>query len=49
MTYEVEANIYKSRKDHKQDEWKKHTKDDNAIIAGFCDWLDLLPCNELFH
>lgn len=26
MSYEVLANIYKSRKDHKQDEWKEHSE-----------------------
>lgn len=36
MNYEVLANIYKSRKDHKLDEW--HT---------FCDWIEGLPYSEL--
>lgn len=36
MNYEVLANIYKSRKNHKLDEW--HT---------FCDWIELLPYSEL--
>lgn len=36
VNYEVLANIYKSRKDHKLDEW--HT---------FCDWIELLPYSEL--
>lgn len=36
VNYEVLANIYKSRKDHKLDEW--HT---------FCDWIKTLPYNEL--
>ena len=36
LNYEVLANIYKSRKDHKLDEW--HT---------FCDWIDSLPYSEL--
>ena len=35
MNYEVLANIYKSRKNHKLDEW--HT---------FCDWIKTLPYNE---
>ena len=36
LNYEVLANIYKSRKDHKLDEW--HT---------FCDWVRGLPNSEL--
>jgi hypothetical protein len=36
LNYEVLANIYKSRKDHKLDEW--HT---------FCDWIESLPYSEL--
>lgn len=36
LNYEVLANIYKSRKDHKLDEW--HT---------FCDWIEDLPYSEL--
>ena len=36
LNYEVLANIYKSRKNHKLDEW--HT---------FCDWLKSLPYSEL--
>ena len=36
LNYEVLANIYKSRKDHKLDEW--HT---------FCDWVKDLPYSEL--
>lgn len=36
LNYEVLANIYKSRKNHKLDEW--HT---------FCDWLETLPYSEL--
>lgn len=34
--YEVLANIYKSRKNHKLDEWK-----------GFCEWIEALPYSEL--
>ena len=37
MNYEVLANIYKSRKDHKLDEWRE----------GFCDWIRQLPYSEL--
>ena len=36
LNYEVLANIYKSRKNHKLDEW--HT---------FCDWIEELPYSEL--
>lgn len=36
LNYEVLANMYKSRKNHKLDEW--HT---------FCDWIKSLPYSEL--
>ena len=36
MNYEVLANIYKSRKDHKLDEWRR-----------FCKWVEELPYSEL--
>lgn len=36
LSYEVLANMYKSRKNHKLDEW--HT---------FCDWIESLPYSEL--
>lgn len=36
LNYEVLANIYKSRKDHKLDEWRK-----------FCEWIEALPFSEL--
>ena len=36
LNYEVLANIYKSRKDHKLDEWRE-----------FCKWIETLPYNEL--
>lgn len=36
LNYEVLANIYKSRKDHKLDEWR-----------DFCNWIESLPCSEL--
>lgn len=36
LNYEVLANIYKSRKNHKLDEW--HT---------FCDWIETLPYSSL--
>ena len=36
MNYEVLANIYKSRKDHKLDEWRE-----------FCAWIETLPYSEI--
>lgn len=36
MNYEVLANIYKSRKDHKLDEWR-----------SFCRWIKTLPYQKL--
>ena len=36
INYEVLANIYKSRKDHKLDEWRE-----------FCKWIETLPHSEL--
>ena len=36
MNYEVLCNIYRSRKDHKLDEWKE-----------FCKWIEELPYSEL--
>lgn len=36
MNYEVLCNIYKSRKDHKLDEWRE-----------FCKWIESLPYSEV--
>ena len=36
LNYEVLANIYKSRKDHKLDEWRE-----------FCEWIEGLPYSEI--
>ena len=36
LNYEVLANIYKSRKNHKLDEWRE-----------FCKWIENLPYTEL--
>ena len=36
LNYEVLANIYTSRKNHKLDEWKE-----------FCKWIKTLPYSEL--
>lgn len=56
LNYEVLANIYKSRKDHKLDEWRLHeipeehafrNKDFSSGMWGFCDWIESLPCSEL--
>lgn len=55
MNYEVLANIYKSRRNHKLDEWAetKLTGDcpadmyPNKFINGFCDWIKTLPYSEL--
>lgn len=36
VNYEVLSNIYKSRKNHKLDEWRE-----------FCGWVETLPYSEL--
>lgn len=36
LNYEVLANMYKSRRNHKLDEWNT-----------FCDWIEMLPYSEL--
>ena len=36
LNYEVLANIYKSRRNHKLDEW-----------VDFCEWIEMLPYSEL--
>ena len=36
LNYEVLANIYKSRRNHKLDEWR-----------DFCEWIETLPYSEL--
>ena len=36
INYEVLSNIYKSRKDHKLDEWRE-----------FCKWIETLPYSEI--
>ena len=38
LNYEVLANMYKSRKNHKLDEWRE-----------FCKWIETLPLNELIR
>ena len=56
MNYEVLANIYKSRRNHKLDEWRVHktpeehefrNKDFSSGKWGFCDWIESLPYSEL--
>ena len=57
MNYEVLANIYKSRRNHKLDEWAEHDlkKPDSTAQAlysrdqyfGFCDWIKTLPYSEI--
>lgn len=55
LNYEVLAHIYKSRKNHKLDEWAetKLVGDcpanmyPNKLINGFCDWIKELPYSEL--
>lgn len=59
LNYEVLANIYKSRQNHRLDEWCKHEEmvyknymDDveRESIEGqfsFCDWIESLPYSEL--
>ena len=58
MNYEVLANIYKSRRNHKLDEWAEHKDvnitDGEKVVRtipnqhqGFCDWIKTLPYSEL--
>lgn len=57
LNYEVLANIYKSRKNHKLDEWAEHSSSipdstSQALYSkdlpfGFCDWIKSLPFSEL--
>lgn len=56
LNYEVLTNIYKSRKNHKLDEWCVHdkpkeydfrNKDFSSGMWGFCDWIENLPYSEL--
>ena len=45
LNYEVLANIYKSRRNHKLDEWAEH--DISEKNQGFCDWIKTLPYSEI--
>lgn len=59
LNYEVLSNIYKSRRNHKLDEWSEHKEQlyitDREDIKresiegqfGFCDWIKTLPYSEL--
>ena len=55
MNYEVLANIYKSRKNHKLDEWAEHYPIIGVDLSGggsysnlgFCDWIKTLSYSEL--
>lgn len=55
MNYEVLANIYKSRRNHKLDEWAEtklvgdcpSNMYPNKFANGFCDWIKTLPYSEL--
>lgn len=56
LNYEVLANIYKWRKNHKLDEWRVHdvpkehelrNRDFASGKWGFCDWIESLPYSEL--
>lgn len=59
INYEVLANIYKSRRNHKLDEWKEHKKTipdstsqalyskDSEFDFGLCDWIKTLPYSEI--
>ena len=55
LNYEVLANIYKSRRNHKLDEWAEtkligdHPSNmyPNKFTNGFCDWIKTLPYSEL--
>ena len=57
LNYEVLANIYKSRKGHRLDEWREHgtvfAETENGPESyteegfGFCDWIKTLPYSEL--
>lgn len=53
LDYEVLANIYKSRHNHKLDEWRAHDNfhdnyaDSSKSGLGLCDWIYGLPYSEL--
>ena len=56
LNYEVLVGMYRDRKNHKLDEWKRHdapiehrgrNKDFASGLWGFCDWIESLPYSEL--
>ena len=55
MNYEVLANIYKSRRSHKLDEWAERdpmvigidTDEGSWSFMSFCDWIKTLPYSEI--
>lgn len=55
LNYEVLANIYKSRRNHRLDEWAEHdpmvigmdTDEGSWSFMSFCDWIKTLPYSEL--
>lgn len=55
LNYEVLANIYKSRRNHKLDEWAEtkligdHPSNiyPNKFTNGFCDWIKTLPYSSI--
>ena len=51
LNYEVLANIYNSRKDHKLDEWAESHGSESCRpsygFTSFCDWIKTLPYSEL--
>ena len=53
LSYEVLANVYKYRKDHKLDEWAESVGKDREWVrpkygfVSFCDWIKTLPYSEL--
>lgn len=51
VSYEVLANMYKSRKHHKQDEWALSVENGvvrpNYGFVSLCDWIKTLPYSEL--
>ena len=46
MSYEVLANIYESRKNHKLDEWAS-SRGVGYDFVSFCDWIESLPYSDL--
>ena len=49
MSYEVLANIYKSRKDHKLDEWAKHNNEDPIISEKIAEGVTEYSFNPNYY